>query len=58
MSAAMSLHRQMKVVAEVTRDTKCEVVNLSFDLVSKIADEVRIIASQFVSPLQLSGKQV
>ena len=39
------------MVAGLIRDIKCEIVKCSFDLVAEIADEVRIYASQFISPL-------
>ena len=60
----------MKLVADLTRDIKCEVLKRSFDFVldlslgwsvGVIADEVlqvRINALQFIYPLQPNGKQV
>ena len=50
----------MKMVASLTHDVKLEVVKHSFESVAEIAaiNEVRIKASQFISPLQLSCKQV
>ena len=53
MSAAMQLHRQMKLAADLTRDIMCEVVMLSFDSAAEIAEEIGINVSQFISLLQL-----
>ena len=46
------------MVAGLTSKVKFEVVKRSFDFVSLIADKVRINASQFISPLQLSDTRV
>ena len=53
MSAAMQLHRQIKMAASLTRDIKIQVVKLSFDSTSEIAEEMSTNVSQFTSLLQL-----
>ena len=53
MSAAMQLHRQIKMAAGLTRDIKRQVVKLSFDSAAEIAEEMNTAVSQFTSPLQL-----
>ena len=53
MSAAMQLHRQIKMAASLTRDIKCQVVRLSFDSAVEIAEEMSTNVSQFICLLQL-----
>ena len=40
MSAAMQLHRQIKMAAGLTRDIKRQVVKFLFDLATEIAEEM------------------
>ena len=49
MSAAMQLHRQMKMAASLTRDIKRQVVKLSFDSAEEIAEEMSTNVLQFIS---------
>ena len=53
MSAAMQLHRQIKMAASLTRDIKGQVVKLSLDSAAEIAEETSTNVSQFISLLQL-----
>ena len=51
-------HGRCRPQCKWTSTVKYEVVKHSFDSTAEIADEVRINVSQFLSPLQPSGKQV
>ena len=53
MSAAMKLHRQIKMAAGLTRDIKLQVVKLSFDWAAEITEEISLNVSPFTSLLQL-----
>ena len=54
MSAAMQLHRQIKMAASLTRDIKCQVVRLSLDSAADIAEETSTNVLQFISLLHVS----
>ena len=53
MSAAMQLHRQIKMAVGLIRDIKRQVVKLSFDSAAEIAEEMSTNVSQFICQLQL-----